>query len=75
MGVRNRELPLRNPPSHTDITPVSVPTFMYGRQTDVMVEELAELHQDHGVARVGVADVTVHAGGDAPRGGQRLTGH
>ena len=50
-------------------------TFVYRRQTDIMIEELAELHQDHGVARVRVADVTVQVGGDPPRGGQWLTGY
>ena len=42
-------------------------TLIDRRHANVVVEELAELHQEHGVARVRVADVVVEGGGDLTR--------
>jgi hypothetical protein len=39
-------------------------SLVYRGQGQVMVEELAELHQHQGVARVEVGDVCVHNDGD-----------
>ena len=57
------------PRQHTPLTLID------GRQADVVVEELAELHQEHGVARVRVADVVVERGGDLAGRRQRSASH
>ena len=43
-----------------------------GGEGEVVVEELAELHQHQGVAGVQVGDVSVDDNGNKPRRGKRL---
>ena len=73
--MTNRRLQVPGPVSRTLPRQQAPLTLVDGRQADVVVEELAELHQEHGVARVRVADVIMQRGGDLTRRRQRGARH